>query len=134
MAENGEHWPDDLIYALPYPMQERLQTLRTEVKARLDKGQSLAPGQFFRLANELEFREREFLRGGIHQRVDMVVEQLDGQGKMSPAGPAVSTLAYGPGVDWHRPSGRQFRQVNLSSLLHNHEQATRWTGLLLGRD
>jgi hypothetical protein len=134
MAENGEHWPEDLIYALPYAMQERLQTLRAEVEARLDEGYTLAPGQFFHLANDLEFREREFMRAATHQRVEMVVDQLDERRPLLPPEPAFSALSFAPPVDWRHPTGRQFRQVNLSAVMHNHEQAGKWTNYLLRGD
>ncbi len=131
MAENGEEWPADLIYALPYPMQERLDTLRSEVKRETSAGRNLAPGQFFQMANQLEFREREFMRQSTHQRVDMVITEIQGHQTLLPPEPGTG-LRFDLGVDWHNPTPRQFRQVNLSSIMHNLEQAQRWADLLLG--
>jgi hypothetical protein len=131
MAENGEYWPDNLFYALPYPMQERLATLRKEIEREISRGRTLAPGQFFHMANQLEFREREFLRKSIEARAEMVIAQITGHQTLLPPEPDHG-LIFDAGLDWQHLTGRQFRQINLSALLHNHQQADVWTRLLLG--
>lgn len=131
MAENGESWPDDLFFALPYSMQERLGTLREQIAEETSQGRNLAPRQFFQMANELEFKERDFLRGAIHDRVDMVISQIASHRTSQPSEQNRS-LQFDPGVDWKHPTERQFRQVNLSALMRNPEQAQSWTHLLLG--
>lgn len=132
MAENGEPWPDNLFYALPYPMQERLDTLRRQINKEIADGRTLAPRQFFQMANELEFKERDFLRRNIHDRVDMVIDQITGRQTLLPTAPGEAGLQFDFAVDWHSPTDRQFRQVNLSALMGNLEQAQKWTHLLLG--
>lgn len=131
MAENGENWPDNLFFALPYPMQERLDTLRQQIAEETSRGRTLAPRQFFQMANELEFKEKDFLRGAIHDRVDMVIEEITGRQTLLPP-ETDSNLQFDGGIDWKQPTDRQFRQVNLSALLRNLEQAQKWTRLLLG--
>lgn len=131
MAENGENWPDDLFFALPYSMQERLGTLREQITKEIAEGRNLAPRQFFQMANELEFQERDFLRGAVHDRVDMVIKQITARQTLLPSEPG-SELMFDLGVDWKHPTARQFRQVNLSALMRNLDQAQSWTHLLLG--
>lgn len=131
MAESGEQWPDNLFYALPINMQERLHAIRSQLDAQMRQGKVLAPGQFFRIANELEFQEAQFLRGSTQDRINMALYELEEHRAMQPAEPA-SGLVFDAAPGIRELSPRQFRQINLSSVLHNPEQAQSWTNLLLG--
>jgi len=131
MAEAGEQWPDNLFYTRPINIQERLYALRTQINEQIQSGQVLAPGEFFRIANELEFHQTQFLRGSVQDRVNMALEELEEHGSLAPPEPD-SGLKFDPGVDWNQPTARQFRQVNLSSLMSTPDQAHNWTQILLG--
>ncbi len=133
MAESGEAWPDNLFYALPINMQERLHAIRSQIDAQIRQGKVLAPGQFFRIANELEFREAQFLRGSTQDRVKMALDELEEHQSFLPSR-LDPGLEFDVAPDYSHLSARQFRQINLSAVMHTPEQAQSWTRLLLGID
>ncbi len=137
MAENGEQWPDNLLHTVPFRMQERLDRLRVQIAKQLKSGRVLAPGQFFRIANELEFHQEEFMRGNISSRVSVILETLDESSNderfsVLPPAPTPNTLDFEAGIDWHRPSDRQARQINLHHFLPNDDSARHFTNIMLG--
>lgn len=131
MAENGEPWPDSLLNSLPITMQIRLDTIREQVK----QGRVLAPGQFFRIANETEFQERQFMRGNTHTRITQVMETIDqtsADERFSRLPPDPATFKFNTRMDWSNPTPRQARQSNLAPIMPTLVHAEGWVDMFLG--
>jgi hypothetical protein len=131
MAENGEPWPDSLLNSLPITMQIRLDTIREQVK----QGRVLAPGQFFRIANETEFQERQFMRGNTNTRITQVMEAIDqtsAEERFSRLPPDPATFQFNTKMDWTNPTPRQVRQSNLAPIMPTLDHAEKWVEMFLG--
>lgn len=142
MAENGERWPEELFSNLPVASEIRLDELRQEVDKKRLQGYVLAPGQFFRAANLLEFQEKDVLRQYQEKRratiMDMVEEAA--QSKRTSSTPPPSSvlppqstiLSYVQAGPMSGFSPRQNRAVLMSSLMNRPEHVRKWAKLLLG--
>lgn len=143
MAENGEVWPDEVFTNLPIASEIRLNQLREEVDRKRRQGFVLAPGQFFRTANLLEFREQELKQQPLETRLAAIMEMVDqAASSQSPASlsmppqsvPSRPTfLNYLPAQSVRSYTERQSRGIMLRSLMKTPEHVHNWTMLLLGK-
>lgn len=144
MAENGETWVDELVYSLPIKMQERLDRISKEINLLLLEGNTLTPGQFFRIANEIEFNESEYLRGGIEDRISMIIdtyEETSEDEKLSQLAPVSNPFekntfnSLKANNTENKLSFKEGRvRGNLSQYFSSDEQAVKLTRILLGID
>lgn len=145
MAENGENWPEELFRNLSIAAEERLDHLREEITQKRLQGYVLAPGQFFRAANLLEFREQIMSKDSLHGRritiMNMINEAAESKRPSSnpPASiapvsaPRSTIMKYVPQTEISHFSDRQKRSVLLSSLMNRPEHVRSWAKLLLGQ-
>ncbi len=144
MAENGEVWIDELIYSLPIKMQERLDRISKEINSLLLEGKTLTPGQFFRIANEIEFNEAEYLRGDIEGRVSMILDTYEETSEderlsiLPPVSISFEKNTFNSLKENNSENKLSFKEGrvngNLSQYFSSDEQASKITRILLGMD
>lgn len=145
MAENGENWPEELFRNLSIAAEERLDHLRDEITQKRLQGYVLAPGQFFRAANLLEFKEQDMIKDSLHGRRMTVMTMINQAAEskrpssnppasMGPvSAPRSTIMKYVPQTEIGHFSERQKRSVLLSSLMNRPEHVRNWAKLLLGQ-